>query len=356
MRTLSQRWNTLILTQSSKEMTSPSFPNQRSFLVCLSSVNGQDLVATYNPVRRTWQMFDLNFLDPQFQELSIVAASGGLICLMATLVGKPEVTFVVVNLLTRTYRELPTSTCNMRLPKFYSQSFINASMKHFSQKNTYKVMVSGMRPGQYKVKPTTQVFDSATNSWSSGNLDPCENFPYFAASGVYQEGSMWFAHDQWPAQVTYYDLNAGIWMDLKAEVPVEAENPTLVERHGSLLMAGIVEKSDPTKVLHRIFHPWALTPEKKKWEQLEQMPEMVCRSFMKKMTRNFQENYRSVGQGDHVYFVGLNGLFGVVHNIAKKTWDEITKFAVSPTQSQSASKILFPDDVFVFAPSLTAIV
>lgn len=376
-RAVCKKWDKIMYNSNFLKLCS-EISAQRPWFVMFQT-GPCDVVSAYNPSLSKWHRFSLSFLPTRVQG---VAAAGGLLCCKGEVDGYRSL--FVCNPITKTWRRLPPMRKKRIVP--IVGLVVDRSTK------AYKVIAAGddlMSDGFNVRDLTTEVYDSATNSWElSGGIPPrsdldlgvtlCQGFLYFVT--------------YCPYGVLSYSIKQGVWKKIDASTPRYLTTPSLVECRGRLLMVGGVERknvvrsiriwelqrdTDREKLLAdeellvrkcqdsskegsrsgnvAVQKPAALpcpegseiSPDASlmKWVEIARMPHKIRKDFFKKSSDRY---FSSVGHGDLICLTIYESPEVLVYDVSKRAWSWLPRY---PSEDFEEHLWGFP-----FDPRLDAVV
>ncbi|KAB2076216.1 hypothetical protein ERO13_A06G024100v2 [Gossypium hirsutum] len=250
----------------------------------------------YDTIIGSWRDLALPFsLFPPFgsSQFNLISSSNGLLCFAL-----PSCcSFLVCNMLAKSSRviELP----------FFPFSFELLTL--VSTPKGYKIFTLCTKFSSNQAF----VYDSVVHSWTEHDGYQPLLFENFHQEGAFYDGSLCFTTPE-PFSVVCFDLGTGKWGNLNVEMPRELTFVRLVsgvsDRKKLYMLGGIGRNG-----ISRSMRLWELK-EGKKWEEMERLPELMCRKFVSVCYHNYE----------HVYCFWHRGMICVCCH----TWPEILYYKV----------------------------
>lgn len=243
-------WNALKATPTFLELVKEA-PSQGPWFLLLRNQDYRETY-TFNPTANKW----LELLPPSLPINHMffpVTAAGGLLCFSSCANGRT--TLVVCNPLTKLWRELP--------PMLKIQTYHMAGMAVDMTTRNYRIVVVGIY-GIYDVYyPTTEVYNSATNSWHITGEIP--RGPLFPSRRTLLSGEILYS---WccdpPDGLVAYNLRDGVWSQIHAPMRHVLESHTLIECQGRIYTVGGLRENNLTKCIC----VWELQRPELEWKEV----------------------------------------------------------------------------------------
>ncbi|XP_030537935.1 F-box/kelch-repeat protein At5g43190 [Rhodamnia argentea] len=304
----------LILRSTCKHFDSllfaPSFVSKHSSSRSLSSFlllshpHCHQHYPLYDSAAGTWRSSALSpaLLLPKFKNSSLISASNGLLCFSLP----NSSSFLICNLLTKSRREI----------KFPSFPFVFELLNFVSTpKLGYKIFI--LASGSSRAEAF--LYDSRYHSWQKVNCFDRILGDTHHQEGVYFDGRLYFAMSE-PFSIVCFNPEAGMMEHCRSELlpqPDELTFARLVSDGGErlYLVGGI-----GTNGISRGMKLWVLSGGGGgggggRWEEVESLPELMCRKFMSVCYHNYE----------HVYCFWHQGMVC----ICCYTWPEILYYRAS---------------------------
>lgn len=297
LRSTCKNFKSLIFSPSfiSRHSSGSSLPFS-SFLL-LSHPQCYNQFPLYDSGLGAWRSVALSHSDllpaastaPSF---SLLSTSNGLFCFSLP----SSSSFLVCNLLART----------SRIIKFPAFPFAFELLTLVSTPVGYKLFLLSTGSSS---NFSAFVYDSNAPSWRKfDGFDPILSDNYHQ-EGVFFNGCLYFSTPE-PFSVVSFDLESGKWETLNSELPGDLTFVRLVCGEGKLYLIGGVGSNG----ISRAIKMWELD-RARNWEEVENMPEMICRKFLSVCYHNYE----------HVYCFWHQGMICVCCN----TWPEILYYKMS---------------------------
>lgn len=263
--------------------------NSLSSFILLSHPHFHNKFPLFNTLINSWHTTPLSFPPSLSSQPSVLlSSSNGLLCFSLP----RSSCFVICNLLTRSFRrvEFPKRPFNFELPTLVPTGN-GCILFMLSSKNAI-------------------LYDTASDSWKQyPGFDPLLN-GNFHQKGVYFNGTLVFTTPE-PFHLVSFRLDTGKWEGPTTALPYGLTFVRLVnDGDGKLYLIGGVGISG----ISRSLKIWEMEEEGGKWEELERMPEMVCRKFVSICYHNYE----------HVYCFWHEGLICV----CCYTWPQVLYYKV----------------------------
>ncbi|KAL8244363.1 hypothetical protein R6Q59_010621 [Mikania micrantha] len=210
-----------------------------------------------------------------------------------------------------------------------------------TNKNGYKLFCSS--------KNHVYVYDASASNWTRHNGIQRTLGDSYYQQGVVHNGSLYFSTRE-PFAVMNFDLNTGNWSTLDVRLPEEL---TFVR-----LASGDVDKTHTNRLfmfggigrngISKNMKIWELDEIERKWDEIESMPEMMCRKFGSVCYHNYE----------HIYCFWHQGMICVCcytwpevlyYKVSRKTWHWLPKCPSLPPKSSCGFKwFSFVPDIYAF--------
>ncbi|KAK3423385.1 hypothetical protein EUGRSUZ_F00082 [Eucalyptus grandis] len=305
LRSTCKHFNSLLFAPSFVSRHSSSSTSLSSFLL-LSHPNCPQHYPLYDSTAGAWHSSALSpsLLLPTSKNSSLISASNGLLCFSLP----NSSSFLICNLLTRSRREI----------KFPSFPFVFELLTFVSTpKLGYRILILASGSSRFEAF----LYDSRFHSWRKVNgFDRILGETYHQ-EGVYFDGRLYFATAE-PFSIVRFDPEAGTTERCGPELlpppPHQLTFARLVSDAGErlYLVGGIGENG-----IARGMKLWALRGGggggglSGRWEEVESLPEPMCRKFMSVCYHNYE----------HVYCFWHQGMVC----ICCYTWPEILYYRAS---------------------------
>ncbi|PIN03132.1 hypothetical protein CDL12_24350 [Handroanthus impetiginosus] len=292
LRSTCKHFNSLLFSPCfiSKHSLSDSSSPFSSFIL-LSHPQFLQKCPLFNPVINSWCKRSLSF-PPMLScspSSNLLSSSNGLLCFSIP----RSSCFIICNLLSKSVRRV----------KFPTSPFNFEQLTLVSTPSGCKIFMLSSN--------NALVFDSRSDSWQcyeGFNLILNENYHQ---KGVFYDGCLFFITPE-PFYVVCFHLETGKWERSMIRLPAGLTFARLVsEGNGKMYLVGGVGVSG----ISRSMKLWELKEDGENWEEIETLPEMVCRKFVSVCYHNYE----------HVYCFWHQGLFCV----CCYTWPEILYYKIS---------------------------
>ncbi|MCO5554049.1 hypothetical protein L7F22_007575 [Adiantum nelumboides] len=276
-------------------------------------------LAMYDTVDNRWYSMSLSFLpDPPlvpFMNYTVVAASGGLLCMWP----EPQKTwksvgFIVCNPVTRSWKELPCRSQDNRLPDF-------VAMHVHMSRGSYKILVvTESVPGSH-LAVTTELYDSESCKWKLLGTEPVSGGKF--KSMVVSAGKVYFvcAQQQW-FKIKVFDMEEQRWGSFISaptffyETQEEFGAPEVLDCNGRLLLVGRVGKySSKEEVI--IWELESSVNSIDSWREVDRMPQDISREFLGCLVFG---HYYCISRGDQIFFIASFKAPMLTYNTLKRAW------------------------------------
>ncbi|XVF36421.1 hypothetical protein REPUB_Repub19eG0057100 [Reevesia pubescens] len=249
----------------------------------------------YDTILGAWRdlALPLSFLSSCAHKFSLLSSSNGLFCFSHPM----SSSFLVCNPLAKSSRVI-------QFPFF---PFVFELLTLVSTPDGYKIfMLCSNFSSNYAF-----VYDSKVHSWRRFDGFQPLQIDNFHQEGAAFNGSLYFTTPE-PFSVVCFDMENGKWESLNIEMPRELTFVRLVSDtdEGKLYLVGGIGRNG----ISRSLRLWELSNEGN-WEELERLPELMCRQFTSVCYHNY----------DHVYCFWHQGMIC----ICCQTWPEIFYYKVS---------------------------
>ncbi|XVF64187.1 hypothetical protein PTKIN_Ptkin09bG0147800 [Pterospermum kingtungense] len=249
----------------------------------------------YDTILGAWRNLALpfSFLPPCAAQFNLLSSSNGLFCFSLP----NSSSFLVCNLLSK----------SSRVVEFPFFPFAFELLTLVSTPDGYKIfMLCSKFSSSYAF-----VYDSKVKTWSRYDGFQPLLVDNFHQEGVSFNGCLYFTTPE-PSSVVCFDLENGKWERLDTEMPGELTFTRLVSDtdEGKLYLVGGIGRNG----ISRAMKLWELG-NGGNWEEMERLPELMCRKFMSVSYHNYE----------HVYCFWHNGMICVCCH----TWPEILYYKVS---------------------------
>lgn len=247
----------------------------------------------YDSILGTWRTLYLS-VSPLLSGAPnsiLVSTSNGLLCFSI-----PHTSFIICNLLSN----------STRIIKFPKHPFVFELLTLISTSVGYKIfMLSSGSSSNCAL-----VYDSRVHSWREfDGFDPVLGDNHHQ-EGVLCNGFLYFSTPE-PFSVVRFGLESGKWEKLRIELPDELTFVRLTsDGEGKLYMVGGIGRNG----ISRSLKLWELKG-MQNWEEVERLPEMMCRKFLSVCYHNYE----------HVYCFWHQGMVCICCYI----WPEILYYKVS---------------------------
>ncbi|XP_022719150.1 F-box/kelch-repeat protein At5g43190-like [Durio zibethinus] len=249
----------------------------------------------YDTILGAWRNLALpfSFLPSDTAQFNLISSSNGLFCFSLP----NSCSFLVCNLLAKSSRVI-------QFPFF---PFAFELLTLVSTPDGYKILMFCSKfSSNYAF-----VYDSKVHSWRRYDsfqpllIDNCHQ------EGAYFKGSLYFTTPE-PFSIACFDLENGKWEILNTEMPGELTFVRLVSDtdEGKLYLVGGIGRNG----ISRSMRLWELG-NGGNWEEMERLPELMCRKFMSICYHNYE----------HVYCLWHQGMICVCCH----TWPEILYYKIS---------------------------
>lgn len=233
-----------------------------------------------------------------------VAAVGGLLCVNAY---AEDQVLLVLNPLMGTFKELP------RWKEERFDPVVGLIVDIYSC--TFKVIAVG----SYEAEAITEVYDSATNQWTTTSRLPAQRKLAFACS-LFSKGLFYCWTAGPPQALLVYDMQHAMWSEIPMLLPSSCAHGRLVEHKNKILLVGISHGADAFKSI-RI---WELREPGIEMDEVARMPYGIFKEFCGKGKGPLV--YQIVSSGDLLYLYAKRSPRLVVCNLTKKPpqWQQLT--------------------------------
>lgn len=309
LRSVCKRWNALtsnpaFLQNYSRAETRRS-PSPAVFL--LYADQPRQSYPVYDPAANAWHLLPQTLnSSPRGNSPStfvVLAAAGGLLCLMDTL-SEPEeglLNLYVSNPITKARRRLP-STIWMPLSKPYVVGMVADSTT-----NTYKILVA--RNGD---DLKLQVYDSVTDSWQmTGSV--LRRLALLVGT-AYTQGVLYCLAYGAVTSVSAYHVDRGLLEDVRAPMPSHLAWPQLFISRGHLMMVGAIALWG----ILRSICVWQLDALQMEWVEVLKVPEGLLPGLSRGGDAGAHNLF--VADGDYICFVSYRVKKMLMCNVHKKSW------------------------------------
>ncbi|KAE8695855.1 F-box/kelch-repeat protein [Hibiscus syriacus] len=259
-------------------------------------------------------------------EFNLVSSSNGLLCFSLS-----NSSFLVCNLLGKSSRVIQHP--------FFPFTFELLTL--VSTPKGYKIfMLCSKFPSNYAF-----LYDSKDHSWTRH-----DGFQQLLVDNLYQEGAfykgcLWFSTPE-PFSIVRFDLESGKWGNLNTEMPRELTFVRLVSdgvKRKLYLVGGMGRNG-----ISRSVRLWELG-KGEKWEELERLPELMCRKFLSVCYHNYEQVYCFWHEG--MICVCCHTWPEILYyKVSRRSWHWLPKCPLMPDKWSSGFKW------FSFAPQLYALV
>ncbi|KAK1407633.1 hypothetical protein QVD17_39254 [Tagetes erecta] len=277
----------------------------------------------YDTGLNSWRNFALP-LNRVLSSSPLLSTSTSLLCFSAM----PESSnygFLIYNMLSRASRSI----------KFPEYGFAWEFTTLITSSNGYKLFC--LTSGSGSAKSCAYVYDSTTRGWSSyegvrGTL----GYSYHQ-QGVFFNGCLYFVTRE-PFLVVSFDLGLGIWEVLEVDLPdeltfirlsatIDNDNDNEKEKRKRLFMFGGIGRDG----ISRSMKIWELDEKVRKWDEIDSVPELMCRKFGSVCYHNY----------DHVYCFWHEGMICVCcynwpevlyYKVSRRTWHWLPKCPLLPNK------------------------
>ncbi|KAK7247006.1 hypothetical protein RIF29_41881 [Crotalaria pallida] len=264
-RTVCQRWNSLLTSQSFSQHCA-RVPQANPWFYAISTIS-ENLKPgfMYDPSRKKWH----HPTESTWHEMYIipVASAGGLVCLTDF----NHRHFYVCNPLTQSFTELPT----MSIKSWFTSHAVGMTANRNSTGGGYKILWVNS-DGEY------EIYDSLRKSWSHpGNMPADIKRPMIPKSDshVSIDSTVYFTRED-PGGIVSYDMATEIWKQYIIPLPSRLMNYTLAECDGRVMLVGLLAKNAATCVCI-----WELQQMTLLWKEVDRMPNEWCLDFYGKIVR-----------------------------------------------------------------------
>lgn len=301
-------------------------------------------LALYDTVDNRWYSMNLSFLPAPplvpFMNYTVVAASGGLLCLWP----EPQKTwisvgFIVCNPVTRSWKELPCRSQDNRLPDL-------VAMYVDSSRSCYKILVvTAESVAGSHVALTTEFYDSESCKWEVMGTEP--SFGGKFKSMVVSAGKIFFVcAEQQSFKIKVFDMEEQRWRSSISiptffyETQEEFGAPELLDCNGRLLLVGRVGKHFCKEEVV-IWELESSVNNIDSWREVDRMPQDIAREFLGCLVFG---HYYCISRGDQIFFIASFKAPMLTYDVLKRAWS----WWAWPFYEKYADK--FPVFGFVKAP------
>lgn len=318
----------------SKHTNSLSSSPLSSFLLLSHPQSTQYLL--YDTVLNTWRNFNL----PLSRSLSVTPLLSTATCLLcfSAVPDSSNSAFLIHNLLARSSR-------TVKFPE-YPFAFEFLTLITNPNGNSYKLFCLSSS-GSSSLKTYAYVYDSITRDWIRYNGFDRTLGDSYHQQGVLYNGSLYFATRE-PFSVVNFELLTGNWDRSGADLPDELTFVRLTSEIGNgnrLFMFGGIGRNG----ISRSMKLWEFDSNEMKWNEIESVPEMMCRKLGSVCYHNYE----------HIYCFWHQGMICVCcytwpevlyYKISRRTWHWLPKSPSLPDKWSCGFKW------FSFVPELSALV
>ncbi|KAK9080195.1 hypothetical protein SSX86_001870 [Deinandra increscens subsp. villosa] len=237
----------------------------------------------YDTVLNTWRSFGL----PLSRFLSFTPLLSTATCLLcfSAVPDSSNSAFLVYNLLSRSSRtvEFPEFPFAFELPTL------------IAYRNGYKLFC--LSSGSSSSNSYAYVYDSRSRNWTRYDGIQRTLGDSYHQQGEFYNGSLYFATRE-PFSIVNFDLRTGNWKILDVDLPEDLTFVRLTaggdgENGSKLFMFGGIGRNG----ISRSMKIWELNEKERKWEEIESVPEMMCRKFGSVCYHNYEHIYCFWHQG-----------------------------------------------------------
>ncbi|KAH7293128.1 hypothetical protein KP509_28G013100 [Ceratopteris richardii] len=274
-------------------------------------------LAMYDIVDNRWYSMNLNFLPlspmAPFMNFTVVAASGGLLCLwpesQRTYVG-----LILCNPVTRSWKELPCRSHDNRLPDF-------VAMHVDLNRGSYKILVITETVVDAHVVVISELYDSASCKWKLVSTQ--QSFEWKVTSMVVSAGKVYFvcAKEQW-FKIAVFDMEEQQWRSSISlptffyEMQEKFGAPEILDCNGRLILVGRVGKHPSTEEV-MIWELESSVNNIGSWREVDRMPQDISREFLGCQVFGY---YYCIGRGDQIFFIASFKAPMLSFDTVKKAW------------------------------------
>ncbi|CAJ1938815.1 unnamed protein product, partial [Sphenostylis stenocarpa] len=298
-RTVCQRWNSLLTSQSfSRHYAQVTQANPWFYTVTHVHANSGVM---YDPSMKKWHHCTTSTLPAELIVLP-VASAGGLVCFLDVY----RHNLYVCNPLTRSLKELPAWSVRVG-----SRAAIGMIVNGNSTGAGYRILVVGC-DGEYGI------YDSVTKSWNDpGNISGDIKLPLsfnFRSQAISIDSTLYFMQSD-PEGIVSYNMETGVWMQYIIPAPLHLTDHALAECDGRIFLVGLLTKNAATCICI-----WELQKMTFLWKEVDRMPNVWCLDF-------YGKHVRMTCLGNKGYLMlslrskQMNRL--VTYNIARKEWMKV---------------------------------
>lgn len=300
-------------------------------------------LALYDTVDNRWYSMDLSFLPAPpvvpFMNYSVVAASGGLLCLWP----EPQKTwksvgFIICNPVTRSWKELPCRSQDYHLPDF-------VAMYVDSSRSSYKILVLTESMAGSQLGLTTELYDSESCKWKLTGTELWFGGQF--KSMAVGAGKVFFVcAERQRFKIKVFDMEEQRWRS-SISTPTffyntqeDLGDPELLDCNGRLLLVGRVGKHFCKEEVVI----WELESSVNKigsWREVDRMPQDISREFLGCLVFG---HYHCISRGDQIFFIASFKAPMLTYDVLKRAWS----WWAWPFYEKYANR--FPKFGFVKAP------
>ncbi|KAI3686833.1 hypothetical protein L1987_80522 [Smallanthus sonchifolius] len=280
----------------------------------------------YDTVLNTWRNFGL----PLSRNLSFTPLLSTASCLLSfsAVPDSSNSAFLIYNLLSRSSRTI-------KYPEF---PFAFELLTLITNSDGYKLFCLSSNNHAY-------IYDSRARNWTRYDGIQRTLGHSYHQQGVLFNGSLYFTTRE-PFLVVNFQIQTGNWEVLEVDLPDELTFVRLAADYSNrLFMFGGIGRNGISKHMKI----WELDEKEQKWEEIESVPEMMCRKFGSVCYHNYEHIYCFWHQG-MICVCCYNWPEVLYYKVNRRTWHWLPKCPSLPLKWSCGFKW------FSFVPDLYALV
>eukprot|EP00250_Pteridium_aquilinum_P009408 c18648_g1_i2 orf=193-1779(-) len=317
LRVVSKQWNSFPFSRQFLRTFEESHICGSSTLMfqcdCSKNKLQTPWLAVYDTVDNRWYSMNLSFLPAPplvpFMNYTVVAASGGLLCLWP----EPQKAwksagFIVCNPVTRSWKELPCRSQDNRLPD-------HVAMYVDTNRCSYKILVVTESVVGSHVRVTTELYNSECCKWKLMGTEPSLGGRF--KSTVVSAGKVFFvcAEQQW-FKIMVFDMEEQRWRSSISIPTEEFGAPEVLDCNGRLLLVGRVGKQSCKEEVVI----WELESSVNNIDsvrEVDRMPQDIAREFLGCLVFG---HYYCISRGDQIFFIASFKAPMLTYDVLKRAW------------------------------------
>lgn len=348
-RCVCRPWNSLLSARRPLEtVVLQDSSSRQPCLLCLTTVGSHSpTVHVFNVELGKWSELSLRFLLTEMVDISVIAACGGLLYLLARVAS--NAIYLTCNPLTKSWRELPPPIDsqddeNEMVSVGMLTSMATCRNPDIRQGGRYQIIEAGFNG---LTDLSTKIFDSSTRLWSMSGSIPSE-VTGFESEGVIINECL-YGITCLPSRLLKMEVveGGGEWSEFSAGLPSFAVYPHLVDNMGSLaIVAGFDtrwnegEVPEPTEL-----KIWKLNEAVMSWKEISTLPEELCQKYLSNDSGSF-DSLRCAAHGDAIYVATHDGSVILAYDSSESSWSRL------PECPSLANRLSCVEQFFIFNPSL----